>query len=151
MSDLDWACEDCAWAWPLPTDPPTGAECDSCGGRLVSEPCACDPVRYIVIGLYPETEHPDIWTTDLSSHDPGDGYFKVAAPKRLVEDLDLAAARWRAAVTAIVERLHFDPQTGCLPLCDDYDGQAHEWASGDGQTWDDCWRCGHDRDEHADV
>lgn len=40
---LDWVCEDCVWAWPLPTDPPTGAECDSCGGRLVAEPCDCEP------------------------------------------------------------------------------------------------------------
>lgn len=39
----DWLCEDCAWAWPLATDPPEGAECDSCGGDLVPEPCTCTP------------------------------------------------------------------------------------------------------------
>ena len=30
-----WACEDCGWTWPLPGQPPEGAECDNCGGTLV--------------------------------------------------------------------------------------------------------------------
>lgn len=31
-----FACEDCAWQWPLHGSPPVGAECDACGGELIA-------------------------------------------------------------------------------------------------------------------
>jgi hypothetical protein len=32
-----WICEDCAWPWPIPGDPPDDAECDNCGGKFIRE------------------------------------------------------------------------------------------------------------------
>jgi hypothetical protein len=32
----DWTCDDCGWPWPLPGEPPSGSECDNCGGVLVN-------------------------------------------------------------------------------------------------------------------
>ncbi len=32
-----WICEDCAWPWPLNGAPPSGAECDHCGGSFIRD------------------------------------------------------------------------------------------------------------------
>lgn len=35
--EVGWSCEDCGWTWHLAGNPPSGAECDSCGGPLAQD------------------------------------------------------------------------------------------------------------------
>ena len=107
-----------------------------------------DKVRRVAIGLDPDSDQVDIWYTELEHFQPGENYFEVVVPVDMVVELEAALAAYRRAVDAIAVHVNFNPATGRLPCCDDYDGQGHEWNGR--KIWDDCWTCGHDRDHHAD-